>query len=196
MKIKKVYIASPLFNPKELELNQEIDDILRRAGYETFLPQRDGFLYVELLKQIKKVGCSDEEAERIALNLITHLDVYEVCEDCDATVLNLNGRVPDEGGVTEGGLSFRSEKPLVIYKQDSRSLIMGKDNPLITGLTGFNIVNKVDDIPLKLKELESLIESAYSRMIKTARLLFKDYDPQNKNLEALARMGGEYFLKG
>lgn len=194
MKIKKVYIASPLFNPKEREENQEIADILEKEGYSTFLPQRDGFLYVELLKQIQKQGCALQEAEKIALNLVAHLDVHLVCEVCDATVLNLNGRVPDEGAVSEGALCFRSEKPLVIYKQDDRSLVGGKDNPLIVGLTGFKIVTTKEDIIKELNKLETKTESEYIRMIKTARKLFGNYDLNNKNLEVLIKKGKEYFL--
>jgi nucleoside 2-deoxyribosyltransferase len=191
--IKKVYIASPLFNPKEREENQEIDEALRQAGFSTFLPQQDGFLFIELVAEIQKQRCARNEAEKIALNLITHLDVYQVCEGCDATVLNLNGRVPDEGAVSEGALVFRSERPLVIYKQDTRSLIMGKDNPLIVGLTGFEIVESVAEIPVKLKYLESQTESFYSKMMMIARQLFKEYDPKNKKISELAEKGRRLF---
>lgn len=192
-KIKTVYIASPLFNPKEREENKEIDKVLKQAGYKTFLPQRDGFLFVELVTKIQKQGCSCDEAEKIALNLITHLDVYQVCEKCDATILNLNGRVPDEGAISEGALAFRSERPLVIYKQDARSLVMGKDNPLVVGLTGFEIVKTIAEIPVKLKQLESLTELTYSKMMKVARQLFEEYDPRDKKIFELALKGKQLF---
>lgn len=193
-KIKKVYIASPLFNPKEREENQEIDEVLSRAGYSTFLPQRDGFLFAELVGKIQEQECARDEAEKIALSLITHLDVYQVCEGCDATVLNLNGRVPDEGAVSEGAMAFRSERPLVIYKQDARSLVMGKDNPLIVGLTGFEIVESIADIPAKLNCLENQTKSSYSKMMKTARRLFEEYNPKDKKISDLARKGQQLFF--
>ena len=192
-KLKKVYIASPLFNPKEKEENQEIDEVLRGAGYDTFLPQRDGFLFVELISKIQEQGCPRDEAEKIALNLITHLDVYQVCEGCDATILNLNGRVPDEGAVSEGALAFRSKHPLVIYKQDARSLVMGKDNPLVVGLTGFEVVETIAEIPVKLKQLESLTELPYSKMMTVARRLFEKYNPKDKKISELAVKGKELF---
>lgn len=197
VEIKKVYIASPLFNPPEREENERIAGSLEEAGFKTFLPQRDGFLYVELVKRIEDEGCTREEAEKIALDTITHLDVYEVCADCDALVLNLNGRVPDEGAVSEGAMAFANELPLVIYKNDARSLVGGKNNPLVDGLTGFKVVDKIEAIPAELKRLEKEWNengSSYSRMIKTARELFGNYDPKNRDLKELAKLGKQYFL--
>lgn len=54
MKIKKVFIASPLFNSAERKLNEEIAEMLEKAGYETFLPQRDGFLYADIIKKLQE----------------------------------------------------------------------------------------------------------------------------------------------
>jgi len=193
MKIKKVYIASPLYSTKEQQENCEIDEALRRAGYDTFLPQRDGFTYVDLFKQVQNEGYAHEEARDIALGLIMHLDVYQVCESCDATVLNLNGRFSDEGAVSEGALCFRSERPLVIYKGSNPSFAMENHSPLVTGLTGFEIVRKVEEIPKKLKQLENMDESNYARTMTIARQIFKDYDPGNKRIEDLASLGKEVF---
>ncbi len=75
MKIKKVYIAAPLYSTKEQKDNLEIDGVLRRAGYDTFLPQRDGFAYGDLFKQVQNEGYDYEEARDIALGIIMHLDV-------------------------------------------------------------------------------------------------------------------------
>jgi len=184
-KIKTVYIASPLFNPSEREENEKINDVLEQAGYKTFLPQRDGFLFADLVTKIQEQGYSRDEVEKIALNLIALLDIYQVCEGCDATILNLNGRVPDEGAVSEGALAFRSGRPLVIYKKDARSLVNGKDNPLVVGLTGFDVVETIADIPIKLKQLGNSMELPYSKMMTVARRLFEKYDPKNKKIPEL-----------
>jgi nucleoside 2-deoxyribosyltransferase len=193
MKIKRVYIASPLYSTKEQRENCEIDEVLRRAGYNTFLPQRDGFTYVDLFKQVQNEGYAYEEARDIALGLIMHLDVYQVCEGCDATVLNLNGRISDEGAVSEGALCFRSERPLVIYKGNNPTFVLENHSPLVTGLTRFEIVGKVEEIPKKLNQLEKEVESNYSRTINIARKLFKDYNPRNNNIDVLASLGKKYF---
>ncbi len=193
MKIKKVYIASPLYSTKEQKDNCEIEEALRRAGYDTFLPQRDGFTYVDLFKQVQNEGYAHEEARDIALGLIMHLDVYQVCEGCDATVLNLNGHNPGEGTITEGALCFRSERPLVLYKGNNPSFVLENHSPLLTGQTGFEIVGKVEDIPKKLRQLENKGESNYARTMNVARKLLNDYNPKNKKIGVLARTGKEIF---
>jgi nucleoside 2-deoxyribosyltransferase len=193
MKIKKVYIASPLYSTKEKKDNCEIDEVLRKAGYNTFLPQRDGFTYFDLVRQVQNEGYANEEAINISLGLIMHLDVYQVCEGCDATVLNLNGPNPGEGTITEGALCFRSERPLVIYNGNNPSFVLENHSPLLTGQTGFEIVEKTEEIPKKLKQLENKDESNYARIMNIARKLFKDYDPGNKNIKVLAGLGKELF---
>jgi len=195
MKIKKVYIASPLYSTKEQQENCEIDEVLRRAGYNTFLPQRDGFTYVDLFKQVQNEGYAHEEARDITLGLIMHLDVYQVCEGCDATVLNLSSCNPGEGTITESALCYRSERPLVLYKGNNPSFVLENHSPLLTGQTGFVIVGKVEDIPKKLNQLEDMDESNYSRTMNIARKLFKDYDPRSKEIGILASLGKEHFKR-
>jgi len=193
MKIKKVYLASPLYTTKEQQENCAIDEVLRRAGYNTFLPQREGFTYVDLFKQVQNEGYEHEEARDIALGLIMHLDVYQVCEGCDAAVLNLSRCNPGEGTITEGTLCFRSERPLVIYKGNNPSFVLENHSPLLTGQTGFEIVDKVEEIPKKLNQLENKDESNYARTMSIARQIFKDYDPGNKDIGVLAGLGKEHF---
>jgi nucleoside 2-deoxyribosyltransferase len=193
MKIKKVYIAAPLYSAKEQKDNLEIDGVLRRAGYNTFLPQRDGFAYADLFKQVQNEGYAYEEARDIALGLIMHLDVYQVCEGCDATVLNLTVRNPGEGTITEGALCFRSERPLVLYKGNNPSFVFENHSPLLTGQTRFSIVGKVEEIPRKLKQIEMEVVSNYARTMDIARKLFKDYNPRNKKIEILARTAKDIF---
>ena len=193
MKIKKVYIAAPLYSAKEQENNIEIDGVLRRAGYNTFLPQRDGFAYGDLFKQVQNEGYDYEEARSIALGIIMHLDVYQVCEGCDATVLNLTVRNPGEGTITEGALCFRSERPLVLYKGNNPSFVLENHSPLLTGQTRFSIVDKVEEIPRKLKQIEMEVVSNYARTMDIARKLFKDYNPRNKKIGILARTAKEIF---
>jgi nucleoside 2-deoxyribosyltransferase len=193
MKIKKIYIAAPLYSAKEQKDNLEIDGVLRKAGFDTFLPQRDGFAYGDLFKQVQNEGYDHEEARSIALGIIMHLDVYQVCEGCDATVLNLTVRNPGEGTITEGALCFRSERPLVLYKGNNPSFVLENHSPLLTGQTRFSIVDKVEEIPRKLKQIEMEVVSNYARTMDIARKLFKDYNPRNKKIGILARTAKEIF---
>ena len=67
----------------------------------------------------------------------------------------MNGRVPDEGAMVETGIAWAFEKPIVIYKNDSRSLLSGIDNPLVIGLSNFNLIDNIQKIPIKFNQLFS-----------------------------------------
>jgi len=47
--MRKIYLAGPLFNEMELNRNLEIADILRKWGYEVFLPQEEAGLALGLI---------------------------------------------------------------------------------------------------------------------------------------------------
>jgi hypothetical protein len=69
---------------------------------------------------------------------------------CDGTVVNLNGRVPDEGAVAEGAMAWTAGKAVVLFKDDARSKIDGLDNALVAGLGGFRLVNHSAELPQAL----------------------------------------------
>ncbi|MFH1500820.1 MAG: nucleoside 2-deoxyribosyltransferase [archaeon] len=187
-KINCIYIASPLFTPKEREVNEEIDAHLQGEGFPTFLPQRDGFLYVDLVQELQKQGYMGEQAGDMAMNLIFHLDTYKVGVKCNATVINLNGRVPDEGSVVEETMNFMKGYPLVAYCDDLRTLVGGRRNPLVEGLTGFKIVDKIKDIGPEFRRLEKEGFPTYDSVVETAKKLFDGFDPHDlESLVARAR---------
>ena len=120
---KRVYFASPLFNEAEKEYNLKIVSILEEHGYEVFLPQRDGFLAVELQ------GLSDEEK----ITKIFQKDYEEVLK-ADILFMILDGRVPDEGGCVELGIAYANGKRCYGFKNDARSIELDMDlNPMIAG---------------------------------------------------------------
>lgn len=142
-----VYCAGPLFNPAERNEMVAIAEVLEEAGHTTFLPHRDGLEFARLQPLLITEGVSPAEAERVLERAIYSLDVYLVAGVVDAVVANLNGRVPDEGMVVEATIARIKGKPLVFYKSDVRSLLHGADNPLVRGLTDFEIVASICDIP-------------------------------------------------
>jgi len=197
MKINKVYIASPLYNPKERELNDDIAKVLEDDGFQTYNPQRDGLLLMDIARGIEKKGVDLSKAKIIASKLIFHVELYEVSEGCDATVVNLEGRVPEDGSIVEAVTSFCTGNPLVAYKNDFRSLIEGIDNPMVSGLTMFEVVTNISDIPKKLRELEKRFEdsgeSDYTRVMRTAEQIISEFRPGN--LDNLVELGLKYFKK-
>ena len=128
--------------------------LLEEEGYACFLPQRDG-LEPLLLRLMRAPGAGarlTEPVSRLLRRAVFSLDVYQLLERCDALVVSLNGRVPDEGAVVEAALAFGAGRPLVAYKHDARTVFLGSDNPMLTGLCrGFATVPELARIPAELQ---------------------------------------------
>lgn len=107
----KIYIAAPLFNLAEKRFNLEVDAALRAAGYDTYLPQRDGGEAAPLVRQ----GFDEDTVRR----RLFAADVTAV-RTCDALVFVLDGRVPDEGGCVELGMAYAWNKPCFALQTDCR----------------------------------------------------------------------------
>ena len=123
--------------------------ILEKYGYEVFLPQRDGYLAAEL------EGLSDEEktAKIFAKD-------YEEVLKADILFMNLDGRVPDEGGCVELGMAYNAGKRCYGFKNDARSVELDMDlNPIISGcfqklFYDINIDKLIESLETYLKENE------------------------------------------
>lgn len=171
--MERVYCAGPLFNEFEKEEMSRIARALEREGYETFLPHRDGLEFSRLGDDFADMGIPPETADRILEQAIFCLDVYELCK-ADAVVANLNGRVPDEGTVVEAALAWRSAKPLVLYKSDSRSLLSGSDNPMVSGLGEFRTVNQIASLPQAVRtELKGAKDHRVKAVINLGKRIAK-----------------------
>ena len=146
----RIYCAGPIFNSSERAEMEILAEAIEQAGFTTFLPHRDGFLYGAIVPDLAQAGYPLEVAQWLARQAIFALDVYQVLVTCDGTVVNLNGRVPDEGAVVEGAMAWTVGKAVVLFKDDARSKIDGLDNPLVAGLGGFRLVNHSEDVPRAL----------------------------------------------
>lgn len=122
-----------------------IADALRVDHFDPFLPHEE-IQFSEVHPWLLECGLTPAEAGRVLHEAIFALDVYFVILGCGSLVLNLNGRVPDEGAVAEATMAWMLGKPMVFYKADSRSLIEGRDNPILTGQTRFEVVDQFDGI--------------------------------------------------
>ena len=155
----RVYCAGPLFNERERAEMQLIAEALFEAGYDTFLPQRDGLELTKCIEKLKQDGFADDQASRLMCEAVFALDVYQVLEGCHLVVANLNGRVPDEGTVSEAAIAWSRGKPVVGYKTDSRTAFGGQDNPLVAGLFDFELCRSprevAEQVARKLKSIGS-----------------------------------------
>ncbi len=146
-----VYCAGPLFNQSERDEMTAISDVLVSQGHSVFLPHRDGMEFRLVREALIEQGWDPEIAGTFLREAIFALDVYQLAIACDAMVWNLNGRVPDEGAVSEAAIAWTLGKPLIGFQDDARSLIAGRVNPLLVGLVDFVTVCRIQDIPTALE---------------------------------------------
>ncbi len=147
-----VYCSGPLFCPEEIGGMTAIADVLEDAGYATFLPHRDG-LEAYMMKLIDSpINVNVFNSRQLVAKAIFALDVYQIMEVCDYFVFNMNGRVPDEGGVSETAMAYAAGKPIIIYKNDARTAFNGSDNAMVSCLASVT-VSQVKLIPGEIKNL-------------------------------------------
>lgn len=135
----RVYCAGPLFNAAERREMEELSATLQAAGFETFVPHADGMEFAQVRPYLIDEGYDPSDVGRWLHDAVFALDVYQVAVGCGSLVLNLNGRVPDEGGVAELTIAWMLGKPIAAYKDDVRSMIAGRDNPLVVGQVEFAV---------------------------------------------------------
>ncbi len=184
----RVYCSGPLFNEKERQEMQEIADALEKAGFETFLPHRNGLEFTPLAQVLEGMGVDHEDALRFWDHAIFALDVYQATTGCDAVVVNLNGRVPDEGAVVEAALAWSAGRVVVGYKSDLRTLCFGNDNAMVTGLFDFQLCGGISPAAAAVKEalaesppLAGPSHAAGSKMAETLALGKKLWDVMRRS---------------
>jgi len=162
MKKKFVYCSGALFDPEEIAAMSEIASVLEKSGYGTYLPHRDG-LEAFVMNSVNSPVANLPvfwPLNRLVESAVFSLDIYQIIEICDYFVFNMNGRVPDEGGVVETAVAFAMGKPIIIYKNDQRAPFNGFDSPLLLGASyTYSVVNKIQNIPSALDSLIQKMES-------------------------------------
>ena len=152
MEKHRIYCSGPLFCPEEVGGMSAIARVLENAGFQTFLPHRDGLEgYVLRFANVPAPSILSGIRTRIDYAIFA-LDVFELIERCSAVVCNLNGRVPDEGMIVEDSLAYAAGKPLVLFKDDARAPFGGYDNSMLTSLVQGKIVRKLQELPCALKD--------------------------------------------
>ena len=131
-------MAGPLFCNAEKEYNLIIRDALVNAGFDVFLPQESGI-------NADKMHTSDPVKKVEMGRKIFQKDMAEV-EKADILVINLDGRVPDEGACVELGYAFASGKECFAIKTDVRTAEFGVDNLMISGAVGGRIARSAEEL--------------------------------------------------
>lgn len=131
-------------------------------GGRFFLPQRDGLLLAEMMAVAATQGVSSAVALAPLHDWIFALDVYHALSS-EAILVNLNGRLPDEGAMVEAGPAWMAGCPVILDKTDSRSLVSGRDNPLVMGLASRPII---DSDAMLVDEIRRLADAIKPRLAR------------------------------
>lgn len=150
MESLRVYCAGPLFNQSERDEMSAIADVLVAQGHSVYLPHRDGMEFRLVREVLIDRGWEADLAGAFLHEAIFALDVYQLVIACNSVVWNLNGRVPDEGAVSEAAIAWTLGKTMIAYQDDVRSMIAGRMNPLLVGLVDFTAVQQIKEIPAAL----------------------------------------------
>jgi nucleoside 2-deoxyribosyltransferase len=154
---KLIFVAGPMFSNAERKEQATIARELRKGSYRTYLAQEDGFEMLQLIRAMETPQLQSEllyKASLMVQNIGWALEIYQL-EQCDGLVLNLNGRVPDEGSVMEATMAFVIGKPVVTFKDSSVTMWGLFDNPMVAAL------DRTWQPVRKLNELSKAMNAAF-----------------------------------
>jgi len=136
----RVYLAGPMFSAGDKMEQGALATALEAAGFECHVPQNNGVEVAAVMQLLNDPSLHGSNMlEPLVLDrciawvtrTVVALDVFQVVEGCQCTVLNIDGRVPDEGSLVEATLAWYAGHPVVPYKTTSISELGGNNNPMI-----------------------------------------------------------------
>ncbi|MGL4521218.1 MAG: nucleoside 2-deoxyribosyltransferase [Bacilli bacterium] len=123
--MKKVYIASPFFNEKEVGIVQEVERVLQSKGLQIWSPRLNQF--EELMKSNKSEW-----------SLRTYHNDIQAIDSCDYMVGVYFGNYSDSGTAFEFGYQVARGKPLILVHVGEDSNLMCHEGAVanVIGLEG------------------------------------------------------------
>jgi nucleoside 2-deoxyribosyltransferase len=152
---KKLFLAGPMGSPSEIAGQTKIADAFR-PKFDVYLAPCDGVEVKSLIDLIDNPSNVSEPFVRAAL-LVQQIgwahEIYQVLSS-DVIVLNLDGRVPDEGAVVEAASAFMAGKPVVTFKDTPVTFWPFFDNPMVAALdTTWQTVSPIDELRKKVDKV-------------------------------------------
>ena len=149
-----VYCSGPLFCPGEVEVMDEIARSLESSGWKTYLPHRDGVESFVMKNTDNYMANLFQPLVRFFHRLTFAVDLYYLLK-CGCLVFNMNGRVPDEGGVAEIGMAFAAGKPVFLYRESTAGTGMDFIDPMIAAIgVQARPVASIEQIPGQLMRID------------------------------------------
>jgi len=132
----KVYIAGPLFSKKDRDFIENIDEICKELGINTFLPHRDVGLWKNGI-DFKKIAKGDIEGFK----------------DCNLMIANLSGFNISAGTVWEMGYAYAKKIPVIGIKINGKPEdFIEEISAIVMGTTIF--VKSLEELKDRLKEFK------------------------------------------
>ena len=142
-----IYVAALLFNEMERERNTKFNKRLKKLGFKTYLPQEDGGVAYDMIKEGKM---SKQEVRQYLFDTD-----YKAVQESDIIICLLDGRTPDEGTCIELGMAYAMGKICIAYKTDSRAMDQnGDNNVMIDGCFNHKIYTNIKDLTKYLLEIK------------------------------------------
>ena len=144
-----VYLAGPMFSVGDKSEQAALAAALQAAGFVCYVPQINGIEVAAVVQLLNDPDLHEgtmleppalDRCTAWVTRAVVALDVYQSIEACQCTVLNLDGRVPDEGSLVEATMAWYSGHPVVPYKTSAITELAGHDNPMIGALSGWTSV--------------------------------------------------------
>ncbi len=175
--MSSIYLATPCFNPKEIQEMGEIRRVLVETGFRIAgLPTASVHEYIE--SPLDRL--TGEPADQTKITDSSLGDLKNIFE-CDGLVLNLNGRVPYEGAVAAAGIAYALKKPVVGYHADVRTMMNGKIDSLVHHIADV-WTDQIHEIPILMR---ALIGQRYSKSGRDRR----EISSMTRRLEKITRDG-------
>jgi len=135
--MKIVYIAGPLFTSSQRDYLEKINNLIKNLGFETYLPHKDGGLFIRSVS--KSVDFFNKDIEGI--------------NKCNILIAVLNGNDVDSGTAWEMGFAYAKKIPIIGILEDSRKPHDDLLNPMISNST-IKITRNLEELKEELEKLK------------------------------------------
>lgn len=142
--MKKIYLASPFFNPVEVERVDKVKEILDSKGLEVFSPKDHQNKHLEF--------GSMEWRKATFKNDVDHIDWC----DCVVAIIS-QGNYDDSGTAWELGYAYATGKPVVLVNLTGETINLMIADSLHALITSYDELNDYDFEELKTIPYENYV---------------------------------------
>lgn len=136
--MKKVYLAAPFFDEKEIEIVEKVKEILRAKNLDVFAP---------IENQHKDLEFGSMEWR----NTVFNSDVKGI-DDADVVVaINCKGNYDDSGTMWEIGYSYAKNIPVIVVNVTGETINLMIANSLHAVITSYKELEEYDFAALEQK---------------------------------------------